>query len=376
MNFKIFLTGVTLLNILLLSSVVDAKTSAVNQGWVQQPTATTGKATKISELDALAMTLFTSMQQGAEEFPAICATSDRYSGLSNSDFSLAVITCYNNGYPASLIYTDSCRNTHNSIDSKGQPIIPTPSQISRCDTEKSTSKKADWVIWEKFVDAYNNKGQIDANLTGFSQTYYGSKSSTNLELTRFVWHASDQLKIPFYLLASSIDADDQDSIKSKALDNNSGTFNLQVSGHKMMESSQKGLFCDHSEKFSGGCYYGFEMGMKAFNDDSDPTMYLSSYFDYESSIFGEGKDVKAGTVKFGAAFNFATNDADKMEEQFAKAGRSDLTGVDSSMLFVSFYFTANIDEYASISASYVPISSDSIIKDNLIYSLNYNAIEF
>ncbi len=376
MNFKRFFTGVTLLNLLLLSSVANAKTTAVNQGWVNQPTPTVGKVTTISGLDAIAMTLFTSMQEGTEEFPAICVTSARYSGLSNSEFILAVVTCYNNGYPASLIYTDSCRNIHRSINSDGQPFIPTQAQNTQCNEEKTTSEKADWVVWEKYVAAYNKKGQVDANLNGFSQSYYGSKSSTKLELTRFVWKASDQLNIPFYLLASNVEADDQDSIKSKALDNNSGTFNVQVSGHKMKESSQGALFCDHSEKFTGGCYYGFEFGLKAFNDDSDPTMYISSYFDYESSIFGDDDDIKEGIVKFGASINFATNDADKIEEQLAKAGRSELTGIDSNMFFINFYLTANIDEYASISASYVPISTDNIIKDNFIYSLNYTAVEF
>jgi len=160
------------------------------------------------------------------------------------------------------------------------------------------------------------------------------------------------------------------------LDNNSGTFNIQISGHTMMESSQGGLFCDHSEKFTGGCYYGFETGLKAFNDDSDPSIYLSTYFDYESSIFGDKGDIKEGIVKFGVSLNFATNDAGKIEEQLASAGRTDLTGIDSEMFFLNFYVTANIDEYASISASYVPISSENVIKDNFIYSLNYSAIEF
>ncbi len=377
MNFNSLITGILFFHLLFISSVVDARTSAVNQGWIKQPKPSEQVVTTIGNLDEPAKALFTRIRQDSEDLKTICTTAARYEGLPKEDFNLAVATCYNNGFPSNLIYTDECRNTHKSTSSNGQPFIPTQTQVTNCNKEKEMSEKADWVIWKRYVEAYNNKGQVDTNLSGFSQSFYGSSSSTNLELKRFVWRISSRWEVPFYLLSSSAEADEQDSVKSKVLDNNSGTFNVQISGHKMMESSKRGYFCNHMTGFTGGCYYGFEGGAKLYNtDDTKFTMYLSAYFDYESSIFGEGKNNKAGTVKMGVSINAATNDADRIEEQLKAAGLTGDTSVKSSMLFLNFHLSANIDEYASISASYVPISSEGLLDDNLIYSLNYNAIEF
>jgi len=372
------------LALLVLSVSSVARPGTINQGFLPLPEqGITAPSTSISTsigFSTNVISLFNNMGPVAPTTVGTACQVSKIKQLSGAVKTNALIACYQNGYSANALVSLRCSVVLSSEDEDGNLVIADTNEVDNCKIEKKIADDLDWLIWKARVEAYNKKGQDNAFLLGFTQKVQEGDQVTSVELTRMIWKVSDKVQIPFYIITN--DEEKGAGVKAGALDNDSGLFNIKVAGHKMVLGENGDTFCDHSSDLMGGCYYGFETGLKFDNAPSDfeatskTSIYGSLYFDMETSILNAKTRDRAGMVKFGIAVNVAKNDKDLIEEYLVQAGKDVSGGVDDHMAYIRFYMTANIDNYMSISAGYVPLSTDSVLNESSYFSINYQAAKF
>lgn len=304
-----------------------------------------------------------------------------------------LIVCLNSGVTPVDLLTKECELTLKGVivdqaTKEEKPYLYTSTQIERCKVKESLSDLASYMVWKKEVENFNDRKNIKVDISGFdsfSQTFSGDSNVTSINLMRVEINGPNGSSIPFYVITNNEELNSKDSIKANSTSTDSGFLNLKVS-QSFMVSADRGGFCDSSKTLLGGCYYGYDGGLK-FNKNAQSTNvdeysfqgYISGFYEIEGSVttvdLSTSERSRAGMWKLGVQAAYTMNDAEAIESILNKESVVPLS-ISRDMFIGRVYGSINIDNVLSLKFTYAALSSEPELSDVLTYALDYQALEF
>jgi len=205
-----------------------------------------------------------------------------------------------------------------------------------------------------------------------------ANGGTQVNWLRYHLALGDDFLVPFYILSTNIDPNDEDDIEGSLLDNKAGILNLKWADESAITGSEGGL-CDFSKSAKGGCYFTYEAGIKAqqLDDESGNTDYEAAYylgggFDLEFPVYSDtGVNTPAGRLIIGASLNAIHTDSEAFTDVFLRSGETGKVDLDDTTGFVDLRIGFNITGKISVEAGGVLWSSSDTLEDNTYFKFNY-----